>query len=252
MLSTELTNKTVLLLTGAFILIVFMDIQAARHMEAVSGPLISQAKEVISEEDSSLIKGFDTEAVLRPVKQNISSVIEEYQTVTSGTAGKVSQKAGDLTKKAGNALTGIQERIFKTDTYYLYYIRFNGGRSELVRVERRTDGKLVTLKDVLTSLQEGPSVRERGLLNTFDSRVKILGADLKNGILEINVSGSFDRNGARIVQDRLDQLILTLSQFPEVRGVKLFIDGKPASSLADSEIKLGSILGPPARRVESY
>jgi spore germination protein GerM len=261
--SVEFTNRVILMMSGALVLLVFMDVQAARHSDSIrqnNGSTQANEEESLeTKEQINPVGEFDAKAVFRPVSDalKIDQAIEEYKTV-SGEAGKNgSEKIHRAVTQSGNAIkesvkeTGskIQNIEIKSDRYYLYFIRYNGGKSELVRVERKSAAKNLKVHEILKILQEGPEVRERGLLNTFDSRIRILGIKKENGIVELNLSSDFDRMGARVVQDRLDQMILTLIQFPEIRGVKLLIDGKHVKTLAGSGISVDSVIGPPARKV---
>jgi spore germination protein GerM len=242
------------MMTGAFVLLVFMDVQAAKHYKSVHGQVSTVNSGKSDSENAAASENpvgeFDAQAVLRPVKDalKIDQAIEEYKAVSGDVKKNAVKETQDSVKAASSQIKKIE---IKSDSYYLYFIRYNGGRSELVRVERKSASGKVRIDDLLKALQEGPAVRERGILNAFDSRIKILGAKLERGILEINVSSEFDRMGKRIIQDRLDQLVLTLVQFPEIRGVKLLMDGKQVKSLSGSDIKIDKVIGPPTRKVSS-
>jgi spore germination protein GerM len=54
-------------------------------------------------------------------------------------------------------------------------------------------------------------------------------------IVEVTLSESVHRMSAPVRKDRLDQLCLTLLQFPEIRGVRILVSGHVISKLGTGE-----------------
>ncbi len=113
----------------------------------------------------------------------------------------------------------------------IYFLKFNnrGKRvvSTLVRVPRSLRGSLKKrVWSALLEISKGPTQEEqsRGVISGFPSDFAFLKKiQLKAGILHISLPPEFDENTGRdLMNDRVDQLIFTLLEFPEIRGVKLY------------------------------
>ncbi len=121
-------------------------------------------------------------------------------------------------------------------TYNLYYIRFDGHQTRIISVPRKhTEGSL-RLSQVLENLKKGPSSQERGLLNNFDQHIKIHSVKIIKGTALVDINSKIARMGPRIIQDRLEQLTHTLTQFHGIDSVSLLIDGKKVESLNGANI----------------
>ncbi len=152
--------------------------------------------------------------------------------------------------------------IAAPESIYLYFIRFRKSRSELVRVARApgrfaagvASGGELEIAAVIQALQAGPTPHESGLINAFDRRVKILSIRLNrdNGLLDLNLSTAIGRLGKHVVRDRLDQLAFTLTQFPEIGGVRVLVDGKAVSSVGSANVALPTILRPSNRIYHNF
>jgi hypothetical protein len=115
----------------------------------------------------------------------------------------------------------------------VYFLKFkNRGKrvvSTLVRVPRSLKGSLKKrVWSALLEIAKGPTLEEqsRGVISGFPSdfgfRKKIR---LKKGILQISLPSEFEENTGRdLMKDRTDQLVYTLLEFPEIKGVKLYKD----------------------------
>ena len=161
------------------------------------------------------------------------------------------------TSESQPAATAV--RVKAPDFVYLYFIRFRNGKSELVRVRRPIAGfapqnSQLALQKVIAQLKAGPSPRETGLINAFDRRVDVntLRFDETNGVLTLDVNSAIGRLGRHVVQDRLDQMTFTLTQFPEVRGVRLLVDGQPVQSVGSQNVPVASVLRPSDRIFHNF
>ncbi len=249
--STEYSNKIILLLLGVLILFVFLDFQARRK----SAPAANL--------ESS---GTALHPVLEPIRDKAEFVLGRSEE-TQGGAGRIpagggSVSAGVPTTGTGNreiyrngpVLRPVEPTAAQSESFYLFFLRFKGSRlneaqTELVRVRRPLPKGEVTLKLIIAQLQAGPLTSERGLLNAFDEGIKVTDAYVDQGIACVYVDKAIGSLGTHIIQDRLDQLVLTLSQFPEIQGVKILVDGSPVESLGDSRFPLPALLRPTSRAV---
>ncbi|MEQ9363230.1 MAG: GerMN domain-containing protein [Leptospirales bacterium] len=146
------------------------------------------------------------------------------------------------------------------DSVYLYFIRFRNSRSELVRVSRpassfklQENGEL-SIKEVLAQLKRGPTPHEAGLINAFDRRVAIKAVRLnrENGMLELDLNEAIGRLGQHVIRDRLDQLAFTLTQFSEVGGVRLRVNGEVVRTVGSQGFPVPPILRPSNRIYHNY
>jgi spore germination protein GerM len=155
--------------------------------------------------------------------------------------------------RAENNLNGLSE--FSTEETEslqgIYFLKFyqtgNKNYSKLVKVQRKVKGSLKKrIKLVLKELRKGPNPDEQDksvlsvLPQDFQYSKKMKLAD---GILHISLHSSFQQNaGKELMQDRLDQLSHTLFEFKEVKGIKVYIDGKEMHSMGKDNLKIPSVL----------
>lgn len=160
-------------------------------------------------------------------------------------ADRARQASGELfARDLGVNLRPVDVVQSPFDRLQLYYIRFRNGRSQLVRVQRPLERGAVSLTRVLRELQTGPTMRESGLLNTFDSSIEIRSVRLEEGLAVVDLGARAGRMGAHVLRDRLDQITFTLTQFPEVRGVQLLVEGRPVEFLGSARLPVPAVLLP--------
>ena len=246
-MTNEQSNKIILLLLGVLLLLVFMDLQAGRHFRKMSGLEPAEGATPIL---SAIQSGFELEPVGSP--ETDDSVPEHSTPDSTGTqAGQAPPGLSPVDSEYEN--NPFPEGItVNPRQMYLYFFRFKGKTTELVRVKRVHDGSPISLKDVVQALREGPAPGERGLLSAFDERVHVLRVGVADHLAYVDVDESIQRNGKRIIQDRLDQLTLTLTQFPEVDGVRLYLKGSPVTTLGDEKLPIAEIMTPPNRKIVGY
>lgn len=155
--------------------------------------------------------------------------------------------------RAENNLNGLSEFSSeeKESLQGVYFLKFyqtgNKNYSKLVKVQRKVKGSLKKrIKLVLKELRKGPNPDEQDksvlsvLPQDFQYSKKMKLAD---GILHISLGSSFQQNaGKELMQDRLDQLSHTLFEFKEVKGIKVYIDGKEMHSMGKDNLKIPSVL----------
>lgn len=231
-------NRIIALLVGLLVLLIFMDVQAKRHRT-----------------NTSLKRGIPDDPALRLYPS--AEEPEESIAPLKGSVESIFTQPADQEFPLSNTVSSQEEadpvrlKPLEENELLLYFVRFRKSRSEMVRVKRKTDGS-VSLADVLRLLGEGPRVDERGLLNTFSSNIRIHSAKLHDGIAMVDVSEEIGRNGEHVIRDRLAQLALTLFQFPEVRGIRLFVDGEPVRKLGSSGYPVPELILQPNRKIASY
>ena len=247
--STEYSNKIILLLLGVLALFVFMDFQARRNSAPEAAPRSSAA----------------LHPVLEPIRDKAETVLGTSEGAASGAVTPLHSLTGGADSSETGAGVYRNEPVFRPvepenadpDSFALYFLRFKGSRlkdsrTEMVRVRRPLPDGEVTLMDIIAQLQSGPLSGERGLLNAFGDRIKVSDAYVDRGVAYVYVDKSIDRLGAHIVQDRIDQLVFTLTQFPEIQGVQLIKDGSPIESLGGGKIPVSGLLRPGSRAVTDY
>ena len=140
--------------------------------------------------------------------------------------------------------------------FFLYFIRFEQGRSQLVQVKRpiqslvKDPSAALTVQMILDALQAGPLGVERHLINPMNKRVRITSIRSQGGLLRIQTDASIHSQGKQVIQDRLDQLTFTLTQFSQWHAIQLSIDN-PAVDQQGSLVS-GQMLQRNQRRVIKY
>lgn len=235
-------------------------------MVGYAGDPVDAARARIDEAASSLKSPIQTTAsdLLGDTREIIGNAANGVETrVRAGVADEMNHQASSLTERvrANNTIVlgqGIEARPVQSarleqQQYYLYFIRFSNGRSELVRVRRKigTATTALDLTGVLLSLQKGPSLRERGLINAFTDRIPIYSIQLLQGIAVVDAGAPIGSMGVHVIRDRLDQLVYTLTQFPEVHGVRLLINGRQESHLGHGNVKLPAIMRGGGRKIQT-
>lgn len=155
--------------------------------------------------------------------------------------------------KAENNLRGLSE--FTSDeteslqgVYFLkFYQTGNKNYSKLVKVQRKVKGSLKKrIKSVLKELKKGPNPEEqdKGVLSVLPTNFQYSKKmKLVDGILHISLENNFQKNaGKDLMQDRLDQLSHTLFEFKEIKGIKVYIDGKETHAMGKDNLKIPNVL----------
>jgi len=235
MFTTEQMNRIVLMMAGLLLLLVFMDHQARRHYGLNSA--------FQPDRYSSVNVAEKIEQSLEPIRAPLEDVLN-------------SPAENSLQEFATHNIapdTKLKLRPVETSFVDLYFIKFNNSQqSEIVRVRRAMNGSEITINGLISMLQKGPSPDERGLLNMFDEGVRVHSAVLQNGIINLDVDNGMGRMGEHVIQDRIAQVALTLFQFPEVQGIRLFINGKRVNNLGNAKVSIPEILTMPKRKITLY
>lgn len=126
--------------------------------------------------------------------------------------------------------------------YFLYYNE-KADKIEL-RPVIRTGNALTPVKSALEELIKGPTKLEekKGYVSAIPSTLKVIDVSIVNNIAFINCNSALEEGAAgNIMLNRLDQIIYTATQFNNIDGIHLLINGKRKRFLGPDGI---SIAGP--------
>ena len=205
------------------------------------------------------------EASLQPQRAKAGTILGAWNEVkTKISAAAKKQKASEILEAQSKAMKANailssspqkgkniksppsppDEIVHRLPYYWLYFIRFSGKKSKIVRVKRFHKPGPLRLSQVLRNLREGPNIREKGLLNNFDKRMKIHHVSRNGSRALLDLDSGLGRMGPHVIHDRLEQIAHTLTQFPQIRYVGITVDGKVPNSIGDSGVLLPRDLGP--------
>lgn len=142
----------------------------------------------------------------------------------------------------------------------IYFLKFFGSgnytQSRLVRVQRTFRGDLKKrIRQALKALSSGPTAEEQkkgvisGLPERYEFGKKIR---FRKGILHISLNETFtEEAGLDLMQDRIDQLCFSLLEFPEIKGVSIYVNGRKERYLGRDRLRIPSIIYPIKRKTLS-
>ena len=101
-----------------------------------------------------------------------------------------------------------------------------------------------SLEGALRQLFAGPTPAElrRGIRSSIPAAARLHGVKVNDGVITIDVSGSFAQGSRQSLQTRLAQVVYTATAFADAAGVRITIDGAPVTVLG------GLALEPPLTR----
>ena len=126
--------------------------------------------------------------------------------------------------------------------YFLYYNE-KADKIEL-RPVVRTVNALTPVKAALEELIKGPTKLEekKGYVSAIPTTLKVIDVSIVNNIAFINFNSALEEGAAgNIMLNRLDQIVYTATQFDNVDGIHLLINGQRKRFLGPDGI---SIAGP--------
>lgn len=126
--------------------------------------------------------------------------------------------------------------------YFLYYNE-KADKIELRPVMRDVNAK-IPVKATLEELIKGPTKAEekKGYVTAIPPTLKVIDVSIINNIAFINVNGAIEEGAAgNIMLNRLDQIIYTATQFDNVEGIHILVNGQRKRFLGPDGI---SIAGP--------
>ena len=279
----EKGNRIVSLLFLVLLISFFMDYQARRHYNSVKGEekaasfdeeleaAQEKLKSELKKQGGTLTDALPVDAVepsssvATPIKAKASSILGTWSSIKAkiSTAAK-EQKAAEIlgaqatstqasailngSAQKGNNLKSpsiAPEQITHPLPYYwLYFIRFSAQKSKLIRVKRPHSPGPLRLSQVLQALGKGPSIHEKGLLNNFDHHIKVNHLERRGQAVLLDLNPALGRMGVHVIDDRLEQIAHTLTQFPQIRHVKITIDGQSPRYIGEAKVLLPQELRP--------
>jgi germination protein M len=143
---------------------------------------------------------------------------------------------------SGSAEVKRQERI---STVYFMKSAPDGAIT-LQPAKRRVVYDKNPLSATIEKLLEGPTREEQkqGLINLMPRGSKLLGASVKEGLVELDFNEAFrfndlGREGSFL---QLKQLVWSVTEFPSVRSVKILLEGKKVDYLGPEGLALSGTL----------
>lgn len=120
------------------------------------------------------------------------------------------------------------------------------GATGLVATLRKVPTSNTPATAAINALLAGPSAAERGhqISSAIPDGSKLLGLTIKNRLATIDLSSEFASDGgSAAINDRLGQVVYTLTQFTTVHTVAFKIDGQAASTFGSSGVTLDGPVG---------
>lgn len=118
----------------------------------------------------------------------------------------------------------LSDKLSKVMVYYQKKGR--GNYSYFVPLTKLVSGYTNSAEAALTELLEGPEV-DVGLENPFPKGTNLLGVEVSDGIAFVNFSEEILDTGSPAEERAiLKSIILTLKEFPAIKKVRIFVNGK--------------------------
>jgi len=118
----------------------------------------------------------------------------------------------------------LSDKLSKVMVYYQKKGR--GNYSYFVPLTKLVSGYTNSAEAALTELLEGPEVNV-GLENPFPKGTNLLGVEVNDGIAFVNFSEEILDTGSPAEERAiLKSIILTLKEFPAIKKVRIFVEGK--------------------------
>ncbi|WP_165780196.1 GerMN domain-containing protein [Leptospira hartskeerlii] len=137
--------------------------------------------------------------------------------------------------------------------YFLkFYGRGNKSHSRLVQLKRKFDhGDKILF--ILKELTKGPSTEEKtqGVLNALPNRMEYSKEySVENGVLKLYLGPDFEASaGPELLKDRVDQICYSILENSELRGIRLYINGKQVRSLGGVGLPIPEVLTKNPRKI---
>ena len=284
-------NRSLILLFIAFLLLIFMDVQAKRQAEvktqsldslAPLSPILAPGRELGKNIEIDPLPdvlpdnlGGELQKISRKqlqktgnsLERTVKRTVERYQDVgknpqnpqnaqnaaAAAAAKEEAQAAAAYPKiswqKVLHSLQSVIPAPAKSSApaiatvanpngvFELYFIQYVKKKNVLIATKRWHKKNPLRLTEVLRQLKQGATQKERALLNNFTPDIPIHSVEIAGDAVILNLGQGMARYGSHVIQDRLDQVIYTLTQFPEIRSVRILIEGKRHPFLGDIPIE---------------
>jgi len=137
----------------------------------------------------------------------------------------------------------ISTQELRTTEIKLYFV---DNENKIVSETRNVDVKTLLedpYKEVLEKLIEGPV--DNSYKSIIGKDVKILDTEVKNGIITINFSEGFGKAVDKKMGTQkllLKTIYKTLSEFKEINGIKIKVEGKEIERLGDDGMEIKGVI----------
>jgi len=177
---------------------------------------------------------------------DLPSLTNNETTSQSGTSGRneasgsetnlAENSAGEKPRTEQSGLAGAESKIVERSLYLMKVD--NAGSVFWTKVKRNLPASDSPLQDALESLIRGPSAEEekQGLISLIPKNAKILNATVRGNTAYISFSEDFLFNtyGTEGYASQRRQIVLTATEFSNVKDVQILIDGKRIDYLGEA------------------
>lgn len=129
-------------------------------------------------------------------------------------------------------------------TGWTIWLVHNDGLVPILRTT--TEVSLTPARSSIDALLAGPTAQERaaGLSSAIPKGTKLLGIALHDGVATIDLTSEYATGGGALsMQDRLGQIVYTLTEFPTIKKVLFHLDGAPVHVFSTEGIVLDHAVG---------
>lgn len=163
------------------------------------------------------------------------------------TKNKIEDKSAQKNQREEQAAKQAKEKKYSNVSLWFFHFNEKTEKLSLVPVRRRIEGA-PTLKEAMRELLAGPTAAESGkdYLTALPKGLRIGNIKIANKTAEIDFSEALGYGASgTILMNRIDQIVYTATQFDDVDGVIITINGKRRSTLGSDGL---SIQGPLHRK----
>ncbi len=137
--------------------------------------------------------------------------------------------------------------LSKKITLELYFVKYieKEDKLKLVKVYRKVRKTDMPLTKAIELLIAGPTPEEerRNISSVMPAGLRLLGITIKNHIAYINFNEAFETGvGISMLQARLYQVVYTATQFKNIYGVRILINGKAKKFFSAEGLSIGKPL----------
>ncbi len=145
-----------------------------------------------------------------------------------------------ISKESEKDKMSVKGRKMDVELYFVRYIEKND-QLALEKVTRSIPLSGTPLMDTINLLLEGPTSSEerRKISSVFLANTRLKSARIENKIALLNFNSEIESGvGISTLQARLYQVVYTATQFPEVEGVRILINGKAKNTFSTEGLSI--------------
>ena len=149
------------------------------------------------------------------------------EAVSLGPVGNTTKTTTPRAHHRGPATIGLRVWLARSD-----------GLVPVARTHRLTPA---VASAAIKALLAGPNARERarGISTAIPKETKLLGIAIHKGVATIDLTAEFGTGGGALsVQDRVGQIVYTLTEFPTIKKVLFHLDGAPVHVISPEGLVL--------------